>query len=140
MLLPAGCSSRYRCQTLKEKPKKITFHRFPISDESLNAIWISKIPRSNWEWNDNSRRCSKHFSPSDYKKESSDSNRSQEEKDSKKLSYLQKRILKADAVPSIWPGLPLDLTKKPVKARPTTLALSTSREDNAFAINCTSKI
>ena len=50
-----------------------------------------------------SQLWSKHFLPSDYKDQSTDSNSGRKRK--KCIEELQRKRLKPDAIPSIWPGL-----------------------------------
>ena len=75
-----------------------SLYKFPI-DETLKNKWIGAIPRLNWIPTDNARLCEKHFLSSDFKDERDDKNRGR----NKKRGAFVRKILKQDAVPSVWP-------------------------------------
>ncbi|KAL1427134.1 hypothetical protein MTO96_017703 [Rhipicephalus appendiculatus] len=76
----------------------ISFHEFPVTE--IRQEWLKKISRQAegpgrqpWVPSDRSKICSLHFKPTDYK-------------------GLKLRKLKADAIPSIFPGYPTYLQKQ----------------------------
>ena len=77
--------------------EKITFFQFP-KDEEVKARWIQNIRRDKFKPNKWSRVCSIHFPEESFVPE-------------KKI-----RILKKDAIPTIFPTFPHHLQKK-VKSR-----------------------
>ncbi|KAJ4425827.1 hypothetical protein ANN_27453 [Periplaneta americana] len=65
--------------------RTVTFHRFPLSNESLNQKWIAATRRENFFPTMNHSLCSVHFENSSYLR-----------------NYVNRRQLKPDAVPTIF--------------------------------------
>ena len=104
--------------------ENVTYHRFP-PDESIRKIWIFRIPKKDFVWKDYKRLCSNHFKSSDYKEESTDSNKWRKNKGEK----LKRKELKHGALPSIWLGtLPSFINESPAP-RSTNLSLPSVRSD-----------
>lgn len=99
----------------EEPADKITFHRCPLADKDLLEKWIRANPRDNWTPTINSRICSLHFLPGDFKWETTDSNRSRRRK--KYLTEkLLRRSIKPGAVPSVFANIPEYLTSMRAEA------------------------
>ena len=83
----------FGCKNLnkKDRPPGLSFHRFPSANSKaeLRNLWTKAVRRENWEPSVYSLICSDHFKPEDFKQNS-----------------VQKRTLKDDAVPSIFPAFP----------------------------------
>ena len=92
----------------------VSFHAFPKYTEQ-HEKWIRAIHRDfNGEMIPKTARvCIKHFTDSDFKVTSTDSNYYRE----KKLNGITLKLLKDDAVPSIYPSLPAYLSNTPVLRR-----------------------
>ena len=90
----------------------VSYHCFP-KDEQIKKVWIFRIPLRTWKRKKDDRLCSRHFLPTDFKSEKSDSNPRRKSES----TQLKKRILKEDAIPSIWPkstGEPIELPEPSV--------------------------
>ena len=85
-----GCTSGNRTCT-----DVVRYHFFPPNPE-LREVWIDKVGRDDWVWSENSRLCSKHFSPSDYTTESKDTNKWRKKK------TISIPRLRDDAVPTLF--------------------------------------
>ena len=107
--------TRKSCCVCQKAGDEVTYHRFP-ANPSLKKIWVSRVPLKNWQWKSSSRLCSNHFLPSDYKDESSDSNKRREK------PCIKKKLLKAAALPSVWPSTTIHTMKKVPTQRPTSHA------------------
>lgn len=120
-----NCNSGYRSCTDKEK---YAMFRFPKDVEMKNK-WLSAIPRRNWSVTESTRVCSRHFEKNDFKQLSTDKrvNRRQ----SRKTMHLQRLILKASAIPRIFPGLPSHYNVHTPLPRPTA-ASSSSRTKKEY--------
>ena len=101
---------------------QVSWHKIP-TDADRNTRWISSFPKLEWTYSASSRLCSKHFQPSDYKSESSDTNKDRK----KKNNVITRKILKPDAVPSLWPNVSLESLKTPVTPRTTKLSSAAKR-------------
>ena len=112
-----GCDSGYDHHT-----NNVSFHRFP-SDVEKSAKWVRRIHRENFTPTTHSRVCSKHFAASDYIDQRSDSN------SSRNRGKLQRRRLKPDAYPTIFPNLPSYLTTSSNVER-STKSLASNRMKN----------
>ena len=117
-----GCRTGYKSQ---DSPKDVTLHKFP-SQSALLERWLRNIPRD-FVPSTNSRLCSIHFTANDFITESIDRRRNEKRP-------LQKRRLKDDAVPTIFPGVPSYLSRNAPSDRPTTSASVESRcaKENAM--------
>ncbi len=111
--------------------ENITFHRFPHDEERLTK-WISQFPSMQWKFCKTGRLCSKHFLPSCYKTNSTDSNERRTQLD----IPLKKTFLKNDAIPTLWPNVPANLLKNvdTVTPRPTNLSSASSRRESVESI------
>ena len=96
-------------------------------DKELFEKCENAVPRKELKPNENSVLCEKHFLPKDFKERRADSNSSRKRK---KGDALQRRGLKADAVPSQWPGCPISLSKLPPSERKTLNATISARLEN----------
>lgn len=76
------------------KARKISFHRFPVTYSELLSTWFIKIKREDFEVTEHSRICSEHF-----------------EKDCF-VYQKDKRILKSDAIPTLFSFRPQSSRKK----------------------------
>lgn len=83
-------------------------HKFPSNMQQQQA-WIRAINRCDFTVTTNTRVCSLHFLPSDFKESSSDRNTSRRMK--KDSSVINRRILKESAIPSIFHGQPKYLSR-----------------------------
>lgn len=86
-----GCSNS---TSRKRFPKGVTFHCFP-KDEARRKAWISAVRRKNWAPSSGSTLCSTHF----------------EEKHIDRSSMCTVR-LRQEAIPTIFPGFPLEYQKQ----------------------------
>ena len=107
----------------------ISHHKFP-TNKVVRKIWISRLPLKNWKLTTSSLLCSRHFLPSDFKENSTDSNKRGTRHSSG--DQIKRRLLKRDAIPSIWPGLKNHVAKEKV-SRPTGLSLPSERAGIAAA-------
>ena len=86
----------FGCKNVNKKGKKpeLSFHRFPShnSKAELRKLWTKAVRRENWEPSLYSLLCSDHFKKEDFRGNSE-----------------QRKGLKDDAVPSIFPALPKHL-------------------------------
>ena len=85
----------------------VSLHSFP-KEEELLQLWISAIPRDNYQPNFNSVICSLHFHPSELITESRDSNGSRRGR----THPMQRTYLSEGAIPSTFPNLPAYLLRK----------------------------
>ena len=115
------CKSGY-----DESSSSTSLHRFPSNPERASA-WLRAINRDNFVVSKNSRVCSVHFLPTDFKPSSTDTNATRNNR--RTSSSLDKKILKETAVPSVFPGQPkyLTISKPPVRSEAST---STARRAN----------
>ena len=82
-----------------------SFHKFP-TDPDLRNKWIRKIRREKQEPSNNSRVCSLHFKEDDFQAKSTDSNKKRKRRlFSENDNEIKKKVLKPDAVPSVFPNL-----------------------------------
>ena len=79
-----GCNNN--SMNLSIDGKSISFHRFLLNDKDLLKTWLVKIKRANFELNSNSRTCFSYF----------------EEVCPQFLNFSEKRLLKRDAVPTLF--------------------------------------
>jgi len=120
-----GCKSGYDSQVADDN---VTFHTFP-TDPEIRDKWIRANPRNDFVPTKYSRLCSLHFQPSDFIHVRSDTNH-------RRLKILsenrQRRYLKQDAVPSMFPNAP-EYLSTPVRTPRTTrkAASGSRREDEA---------
>ena len=121
-----GCKSGYGTEN-KIAPG-VVLHRFP-KDPDRKKSWCRAVPRAKWEPSDFSRICSLHFDPSDYCAERQDSNKFR-----KTAPELQKKKLKPDAVPRIFPGCPSYLTSEKPPNRSETSSSESRRERAAKTV------
>ena len=89
----------YGCQNRFSKESLIKFHTFP-KDPERRRKWIQAVRRVNFEPTSGSCICSEHFLPSDYRTE----------------THLTRKLLKDNAVPSVFPSFPSHL-QPPTKKR-----------------------
>ena len=87
---------------LKMNKTVIPTFRFP-ADESRREIWTSRVPQLNWTPSNNSVLCEKHFEESCFKTERNDI---RNDRRKQRKGELQRKELKDDAVPTIWPNCP----------------------------------
>ena len=130
---PAGETSD---ETPQETPNIATFG-FPKHDKEpeLRARWIARVPRNDRRWITKSADvtaklylCEKHFMPEDIISDSTDTNSRRK----RKSDQLCKKRVKPGALPCLWPRA--DHLSKPTTPRPTTLATSEARFENAQRI------
>ena len=84
----------------------VAYHRFP---KSLREVWLSKIPRKDWNPPQDPRLCEKHFTSDSYKVVKADTKNPW--RASKEGTKLSRKCLKPDAVPTVWPNCPHYLTE-----------------------------
>ena len=90
----------------------ITFHRFPKTEERLTQ-WLAAFPNIPWKYCKSARLCEKHFSPDSY--------------DPSKV-----KTLRDDAVPTIWPNVPLEKLRTSANVvRSTQLSSASSRRESS---------
>jgi len=116
-----GCKSGYASQDATDV--HVTFHSFP-RDEELRAKWIRANPRKDFTPTKNSRLCSLHFAESDFVEQHCDSNATR--RASFDSPQLQRRYLKKDAVPSIFPAAPSYLSSPATTLRQSATRASSS--------------
>ena len=105
MHLSARQDTRYVAQKIKPKTKQFpSVFKFTL-DENIRKVWISKVPRQNWEAEKQKHLylCEKHFKDSDFDNDLHDK-RKRKERNSDGIR--KKRKLRDDAIPSVWPNLP----------------------------------
>ena len=88
--------------------EKLTLHKFP-KDEETRILWTSKVPRLNWTVMNNLRICEKHFNKESFKVSREDKKNARRAR--RKGSDLVRKVLKQNAVPTIWPNCPVHLSK-----------------------------
>ena len=104
-----GCTSN-------DKDVNITFHRFPKSEDRLTQ-WLASFPNIPWKYCKTARLCEKHFPPESYK-------------------ASKKKELKDDALPTIWPNVPLELQRTSTSAvRSTQLSSASSRRESSESLS-----
>jgi hypothetical protein len=108
-------------QRAERGERPIPYHCFPLHDENLLRQWKAANQLKDFVVTSSVRICSLHFQEDDYVIESKDSN--PRRKRQRLSSLLSRKLLKPDAVPSLFPGLPEQL-------RP---AVSCRRSENATA-------
>ena len=96
-----GCKSGYDGKL----PIGVTCHLLP-KDKEIRKKWIQAIPREDWTPSASARICSLHFEEEDFVKERTDSN------PNRQRGELQRRRLKPNVVPHIFPNCPFYLSKK----------------------------
>lgn len=114
------CSSGY--SSVKNPRKKISFFQFPKGADERHK-WLRAIRRTDYVPTDYSKVCSLHFVDTDFETDRKDSNRW------RSGGRLKKKILKIDAVPSIFPHFPSYLQGRATSRR-SERATSTSRLDS----------
>ena len=98
-----------------------------ISMHAFQKEWKGKIHRDGeWKITDNIGLCSKHFVAEDFVTESSSSNARGNRK--RKGQKLDKRYLKPDAIPTIFPNCPEHLTKDRQPRRSANATAETRNE------------
>ena len=112
--------TRTSCVVCRKAGDNVTFHQFP-TNPVLKKIWISRLPLKDFKLRESSRLCSKHFIASDYKQESTDSNKR------RKKTCLSRKVLKLTALPSVWPSTTAQTLKKVPAPRPTSHASAEER-------------
>lgn len=126
-----GCKTGYKlksCEDSKVKnPRAISRHIFP-ADVDLKRKWIRAIPRSteNQEPTKNSRVCGLHFLEEDFILYSQDDDMLK--KEGLESKSLERRRLKDNAIPSVFPNLPSYLTQEKAKERSSTTSSSSRFE------------
>ena len=98
------CKSGY--DETSSSNSNISMHKFP---PNMERAWSRAINRDDFTVTKNSRVCSLHFQPSDFKDSSEDQNISRKKK--KQLSGFIRRHLKESAIPSVFPGQPKYLSR-----------------------------
>jgi len=107
-------------------PEGVSRHKFP-TDEVMHGRWMRAIPRKNWTPTKNAVVCSLHFRPSDFASRRADTNTSR----GLQCQDLVKKILKPDAVPTVYSTLPSYFTKeKPPERSHTTRICARLEADN----------
>ena len=102
----------------------ISLHKFP-SDPDLRQQWMNCLHRENFIPSKNAHLCSKHFRPSDFVNDRTDSNHY------RNRGQLIRKRLKLTAVPSVFLELPLHLQPQQTVQR-STAAISTTRWENTL--------
>ena len=122
-----GCRTGYSKEDANNV--NVSLFKFPDKERSpeRRKRWIARVPRKDWSPSENSRLCEKHFLPQDFKSKRKDKTRGR----TSKRGELTRKVLNAGVIPSVWPNLPIHLTKD-ITTR-TTNASSTSRESLVFA-------
>ena len=88
----------------------VTFHTIP-KDESRRRLWAVRVPLVNWTPPKDARICSKHFAENSYRVQRNDGTKSRVDKIGSDL--IRSKLLRDDAVPSLWPNCPIYLSKIP---------------------------
>ena len=95
----------YNCTNRVLKNSGLSFYSFPINKD-IQKKWISRTWRKKFKPSKYSKVCSVHFLDSDYKEGPGHGNVSR-----------KYRILKPEAIPSVFPNLPEHLQPKAPKIR-----------------------
>ena len=103
------CVPNCRSGYFKEGNISISFHAFPLKDCERTKKWVRAIHRNDYFPIVNSRVYNKHFSESDFKHANCDVNVSKVKR--RIEATLKLRLLKDNAVPSIFPGQPAYMSK-----------------------------
>ena len=114
----SGCKSGYGKTPL---PEGVSKHQFP-KNPKLHDQWLRAIPRKDWTPAAKAILCSLHFAETDFQVERKDSN------PRRKGGQLKRRLLKDDAVPRFFQGLPSFLSKSRPKER-SKASTSTARHE-----------
>ncbi len=107
-----GCRTGYRGE---EKQPDVALHRFPLNKPELLQCWLRNLHREDFTPTEHTRICSLHFNDDDYEgctRMDANSWRSRKRGHERKV-----RLLKADAVPHIFSGMPAYLSKETPKSR-----------------------
>lgn len=116
-----GCKTGYKSN---KSDAKIALFQFPQNND-LKQKWINAIPRKNWTVTHTHRVCGLHFEDNDFVEISSDSKKRRRiKRDSEKLARPR---LKENAVPHIFSGLPIYLSKTNPIQRKSKAATSSAR-------------
>ena len=94
------CCASYGCPNRDENPGEtgIGFHQFP-KDRLMRQKWIQALRRLHYDPSSSAVICSEHFEKEDYRENT------------------KRRVLKKDAVPSVFKGFPAHLQKEVKKRR-----------------------
>ena len=98
--MPSSCAA-YGCTNKGVKGSNLSFHVFPKNPERREK-WVRALRRDNFTATDATVICSDHFLTTDYKDD--------------EIGY-SKKILKNDAVPSVFPAFPDHLQPATKKRR-----------------------
>ena len=94
----------FGCKNVNKKGKKpgLSFHRFPSNNSKpeQRKLWAKAVGRENWKPSLYSLLCSDHFKEEDFRQNSE-----------------QRKGLKDDAIPSIFPALPKCLQNNAEKSK-----------------------
>lgn len=85
----------FECNNDSRHNNTVSYHCFP-TDKAIRDQWLAKISRADLVLTKNSRLCSAHFTPDDYKRDLR----------AELTGQRGKRELKDDAIPSIFSHLP----------------------------------
>jgi hypothetical protein len=121
-----SCVEQRKNKELDERPaeeENISCFHF-LTDEKQKSIWESKLPLKDFKSKQYTVLCEKHFAANDIQTVRCDQNKSRLHTKDK----LVRKILKKDAVPSIWPSCSKYLSQRKPYVRPTKLSSSIARE------------
>ena len=117
-----------------ERNPALHVHKFPRNLERKQS-WISKVPLKDFVPNTSSVICSAHFEEGAYKVEREDSNMRRAEN---KQNQLLVKVLKNDAIPTIWPNCPAYLTKTSTPKRQSRNSSGSRSNEDSSLLNDTS--
>jgi hypothetical protein len=100
--MPASCCA-VNCQSRNTKLCTLSFHKFPFSDTDLLKKWKSAVKRKKWEpKKESSVLCSLHFEDSCFKSDLIPHRLGKTYEERKKSVLRKRKVLKKDAVPTIF--------------------------------------
>ncbi len=107
-----GCRTGYRGE---EKQPDVTLHKFPLNKPELLQRWLRNLRREDFTPTEHTRICSLHFNDDDFEGSTRmDANASRRRKRGEERKV---RLLKPDAVPHIFCGMPSYLSPETPKSR-----------------------
>ena len=125
-----NCRSGYNSE---KTDVSVTFHSFPLNNKDLLLLWLKRMARKDFSPTKYSKLCSLHFKTEDFIVHSVDKPTRRQKK--RTNSFLGRKRLKNDAVPSVFQDIPKYYATNDAPTR-SGLALSSSRlEKEAKTLN-----
>ena len=125
-----NCRSGYNSE---KTDVSVTFHSFPLNNKDLLVLWLKRMVRKDFSPTKYFKLCSLHFKTEDFIVHSVDKQTRRQKK--RTNSFLGRKRLKDDAVPSVFQDIPKYYATNDAPTR-SGLALSSSRlEKEAKTLN-----